>query len=104
MGHWCEDTYGLMRAEVLDQTGLLHLYTDGDRTLLAHMALMGRYFEVQEPLFFRRLHPESSVNTYPEWQSRMFWFGNEYATKITLPHWMQLRHYLQVIVRTPNDL
>ena len=68
------------------------------------MALMGRYFEVPEPLFQRRLRPDSSVNIYPEWRSRMLWFGNDYANKITLPHWMQLRHYLAVIVRTPNGL
>jgi len=102
LSHNCEECYGLMRASALKRTGLHRDYTDSDRTLLAHMALQGGFAEVPEPLFYRRVHASDSTSVFPEWRARMVWFGSEYADRITLPHWSQLFHYLEIIIRTPN--
>jgi hypothetical protein len=97
----CEETYGLMRSETLRATGLQRNYTDSDRTLLAHMALLGTYREVPEELFFKRIHEGNSTSALPDWRSRMQWFGSQYVTGIRLPHWQQLWHYLALVSRTP---
>jgi glycosyltransferase involved in cell wall biosynthesis len=97
----CEETYGLMRSDILQKTGLQRNYTDSDRTLLAHMSLYGKFYQIPEPLFYKRVHPEMSIQLFPEWRQRMLWFGEEYKSKITLPHWAQFLHYLDVIASSP---
>lgn len=99
--HTCEETYGLIRSTALSATGLQRNYTDSDRTLLAHLSLLGRFVEIPEYLFYRRLHPHQSTEAYPDRRDRMRWFGDEYANRISLPFWSQLRHYLWVIRVAP---
>ena len=55
--HACEMIYGLMRTDVLRATRLQQNYTDSDRTLLCELALRGRFYELPEPLFYKRYHP-----------------------------------------------
>lgn len=100
----CEETYGLMRSSALAATGLQRNYTDSDRTLLAHLALLGRYVELDEYLFYKRVHPGMSTQIYSDWRSRMQWFGEDYSAKISLPHWQQFAHYLEIIWSSPVDL
>lgn len=102
--HDCEATYGLMRAEVLAATGLQRNYTDSDRTLLAHVSLFGRFYEIPEVLFFKRVHPGMSTQQFSEWRQRMLWFGKVNEGKITLPYWAQLAHYLEIIAAAPISL
>jgi glycosyltransferase involved in cell wall biosynthesis len=101
--HDCEATYGIMRAGVLAKTGLHRPYTDSDRTLLVHMALLGRFAQIPEPLFRRRIHEEASTRVHPEWRGRMIWFGEEYRDKLTLPFWRQLRHYTRIVISAPIE-
>lgn len=100
----CEETYGLMRSDALAATGLQRNYTDSDRTLLAHLALLGRFHEIPEPLFYKRVHAGNSMHTFPDWRDRMQWFGDDVAGRITLPHWSQLWHYLAVITTAPVSI
>lgn len=53
----CHAVYGLIRRDVLHRTRLLAPFAGSDNTLLAELALHGRFVEVPELLFFRRLHP-----------------------------------------------
>jgi glycosyltransferase involved in cell wall biosynthesis len=96
--HKCEATYGLIRAEVLRKTRLQKNYTDSDRTLLAELSLYGRFFEIQEPLFYKRYHPR---NTYVNMRARMAWFNPALKGKIVFPFWMQFFDYLTIIGRVP---
>ena len=50
----CVDVFGLVRAEVLAQTGLHGRYPRSDRALLAELGLHGRLVQVPEVLFHRR--------------------------------------------------
>jgi glycosyltransferase involved in cell wall biosynthesis len=94
----CEEQYGLIRRDALVRTGGLHAYTDADRTMLAHLCLLGAFEEVPEYLFFRRVHAAQSTMTYSEWRERMRWWGGK---PTDLPHWRQLGHYLSVIAEAP---
>src|SRR5205814_8332718 len=64
---FCEESYGLVRAEVLRETLLLLNYTGSDRTLLCELSLHGRFHQVREPLFYKRFHPG---NVYTDWRAR----------------------------------
>jgi glycosyltransferase involved in cell wall biosynthesis len=52
----CNALYGLIRADVLRRTALLASFIASDVPLLAELALYGKFHEVQEFLFFRRIH------------------------------------------------
>ena len=93
---FCEETYGLIRSEVLRKTRLQQNYTASDRTLLCELALYGRFHEIPEPLFFKRFHPK---NVYTDWRARMVWFDPALEGKIMFPFWMQFGDYFETIRR-----
>lgn len=95
---FCEESYGLVRSDVFGATRLQQPYTGSDRTLVAELALRGRFANVDRVLFRKRLHPG---NTYVDWRTRMAWFGERYRGRITLPFWIQLWDGLRAIARVP---
>jgi len=94
--HHCEIYYGLMRTDVLRKTRLQQNYTDSDRTLLAELSLYGQFYELPEPLFFKRYHPQ---NVYVNMRTRMAWFDPSLKGKFVFPYWMQFFDYLTTISR-----
>jgi glycosyltransferase involved in cell wall biosynthesis len=52
----CHMQFGVLRLDVLRQTGLHGPYPTSDRVLLAELALRGRFHEIDAPLFLRRDH------------------------------------------------
>ena len=101
MNHNCESTYGLVRSRALARTSLQQNYTDSDRTLLAELALLGKFYQIPEVLFFKRYHDQMSTQQYTDWRERMHWFGDVDSRAYAMPHWRQFIHYLQIITRTP---
>jgi glycosyltransferase involved in cell wall biosynthesis len=99
--HNCEATYGLVRADILRKTRLQKNYTGSDRTLLCELSLYGQFYEIPEPLFYKRYH---SQNIYVNMRARMAWFNPALKGKIVFPFWMQLIDYLTVINRAPLPL
>jgi glycosyltransferase involved in cell wall biosynthesis len=100
--HGCEAAYGLMPAHILRLTGLERNYSDSDRTLLSHMGLLGQFYQIPEPLFYKRIHPQKSTKIYPNWRDRMAWYrGADDPERITFPYWLQFFHYLEIIHKTP---
>jgi Glycosyl transferase family 2 len=57
--------FGLIRRPVLEQTRLLDTFPTSDYVLLAELALLGEFWEIPEPLFFRREHAEMSRRANP---------------------------------------
>ena len=93
-----EETYGLMRASFLRKTRLQLNYTASDRTLMCEMSLYGRFYQIPEPLFYKRFHPG---NLYLDWRTRMAWFDNDFSGKIVFPFWNQFLDYFVTIKRVP---
>ena len=98
--HNCEATYGLIRSDILRKTRLEQNYTDSDRTLLCELTLYGKFFEIPEPLFFKRYHEK---NMYVDWRARMAWFNPALKGKVVFPYWMQFFDYLVTISRVSID-
>lgn len=53
--HGCLDSYGLMRSAVVRKTPLYLPYYGPEKVFIAEMALLGRYQEIPETLFFARV-------------------------------------------------
>jgi glycosyltransferase involved in cell wall biosynthesis len=61
--HKIEPIYGLIRYSAL--SGIrFGLYPDSDRVFIAELGLMGPFFRIPEPLFFRRDHAQSMTRKY----------------------------------------
>jgi glycosyltransferase involved in cell wall biosynthesis len=101
MRHQCEAVFGVMRASVLAQTGLLRSHTDADRTLLSELGLRGKFHQIPEKLFFRRSYAGNSIKAFPDWRARMEWFDPIYRAHLTAPHLSQCMAYLGMIMRSP---
>ncbi|MEM8902279.1 MAG: glycosyltransferase [Actinomycetota bacterium] len=56
----CNPVFGVIRSDVLARTSLIGAYPSSDVTLLGELALHGRYLELDQPLFRRRIHARSS--------------------------------------------
>jgi glycosyltransferase involved in cell wall biosynthesis len=52
--------YGLTRADKFRKTGLLRNYNGGDFPLIAEMSLYGKFYEIPDAFFYRRMHEEAS--------------------------------------------
>jgi glycosyltransferase involved in cell wall biosynthesis len=59
---WCVAIFGVMRADVLQRTGLHRNFYSSDKVLLAELSLRGKFQRVEETLFFRRCHEEQSAS------------------------------------------
>jgi glycosyltransferase involved in cell wall biosynthesis len=65
-----DDFYGVMRSDILRRTPLNGSYHHSDRTIVAELALYGRFHQVPELLFFRRDHPDRAERAKPTIRSR----------------------------------
>jgi glycosyltransferase involved in cell wall biosynthesis len=59
------EVFGLIRRSDLERTRLLDTFPTSDYVLLAELALLGEFWEIPEPLFFRREHDEMSRRANP---------------------------------------
>lgn len=86
----CNAAFGLTRHSVLKKTPLIGNYISSDVCLLAELSLYGKYFEIPEFMFFRRMHPDaSSSNKSADKQLEFFDPGKK--GKIVL-QWCRLRY------------
>jgi len=96
--------YGLMRSSAMKETQLMG---DGrlpasDISFVASLILHGKFVEVPEQLFFRRMHEGAfSAKTNPTDQ-RQFWRAS--GTAVALPHFREALTDLRAIVSSPLPL
>ena len=101
INHWCIHVFGVMRASVLKKTPLIANYVGSDRVLLAHLSLLGRFYEVPQYLFFNREHPLRSVRKIHSLYDRIEWFDPKKSGKYVFPYWRFFIEYFFSIFRAP---
>lgn len=72
--------FGVIRTEVLAATRLIGPYNLSDLVLLAELAIRGRFLEVADELFLRRIHKGSSHEANPSLGSVREWFSGRATT------------------------
>jgi|CXWL01.1.fsa_nt_gi glycosyltransferase involved in cell wall biosynthesis len=63
---FCNPLFGLIRIDALRSTRLHRPYGLADRVLLAELSLRGQFWELPEPLFYRRVFPGRSMERYTD--------------------------------------
>jgi glycosyltransferase involved in cell wall biosynthesis len=95
--------FGLIRRSALEQTRLIGYYSSSDRVLLGELALIGKFHEVPEYMFFMRNHAQAHWRALPKRQQRIAWFDPRRAGKITFPHWRLLFEHYVSIFKSPQS-
>lgn len=96
-GHQCYEIFGLIRREALLKTNLIGDHFAGDAVLLIQLVLMGRFHEVDEPLFLSRSHSQQSEQFRRNLRAYAEWFQPAKAGAITFPYWRLLGEYRRAI-------
>jgi glycosyltransferase involved in cell wall biosynthesis len=92
--------FGVMRSAALGQTRGHGNYPSADRVLAAELALLGRFWELPEPLFFRRRH--ESMSRTPEMTAAEYGRHLDPAnTRAENELWRVFREHLAAIHRAP---
>lgn len=72
-----EPFYGLMRSGALKSVAKMCLHPGFDRFMLAELGLLGRFRQIPEPLYSRRIHANQSVRAFPSMRERYRWVNPE---------------------------
>jgi glycosyltransferase involved in cell wall biosynthesis len=103
-GNMTNIIYGLMRARAMRLTALMGAgsFPSADVQFTASMALLGKFVEIPEVLFYRRLHKGAMSVSVDQLQYRTFWAASD--TLFLLPTWRYEIAGLKAIVCMPLSL
>lgn len=97
----CNACFGLMRTAVLRQSVLIQPFVSSDVVFLADMTLRGRFVEIDERLFFRRVHKASSrQGQIPVAQIHAWFSPGRRAPRITSPRVVVFLNTIRVVLRS----
>jgi glycosyltransferase involved in cell wall biosynthesis len=116
--HQCYQIYGVIRRDVLERTGPMGNFVNGDGVLLANLALYGPYHKIPEYLFFSRRHGGQSSQTPPSrLRKRRLrltnrvngmpvteWWDPHKRARLTFPQWRQTAEYVRMVNKAPLRL
>ena len=93
---------GVIRADVLARTGLIKAFFMSDVCLMAELSLHGKFVEVPEFLFYRRMDPDTATKLM-EYEKEVKYFD---PTKTTLlfQEWKKAGHPYGAVWRSPLPL
>ena len=94
--------FGLVRAEVFGKTRLMRNYKGSDVPLLIEIALHGQFWEISDPLFYRRMHAGASSTFRKESVQQWQYFMDPSTTgKLFLPCWRPYYDSFIAVLRSP---
>jgi hypothetical protein len=91
---------GVMRTAALRQTGLLGSYLGSDVVLVAELTLYGRFTEVPERLFCRRIHDKSFSSMLSSNRQRAH-VDPRLTSRVNFYFWRHCGEYVWAILRAP---
>ena len=95
--------YGLCRMDKMRRTGLLRNYMGGDFPLISEMSLYGKFCEIPDAFFYRRMHEEAS-SAMKDQKDVMAFFDPKKRDKLFLYNWVHLGANLKSVTRSPISL
>lgn len=92
--------YGLMRRNKLAKTALLGSYSASDTNLIVELALYGKFIEIDNYLFSRRMHPQASSWDRNDQEAQAnFWDASN--KKLWFQYTKAVSEYFKAVARAP---
>jgi hypothetical protein len=99
---WCNSAYGLIRRSTLLRTALHQPFPASDKALIIELAIHGKILEIDEVLFFRRIHPGAYSYAVSSERDRSFYMpAASGGSAPMLRAWPNTLAYLRAIMRSP---
>ena len=98
----CSAIYGLMRAATVRRTRLLGSFRGSDIPFQAELSLYGKFIEIPEVLFYRRMHRASFTEMDPQQQREFFNPGRDHRAEFY--YWRMLWENVVSALRTPIEI
>ena len=92
--------YGVIRRSTLRDTPLIGEYPGADIPLLSELCLRGLFFEIPEPLFFRRLHADA-VSARLDDEAQLEAYSPEQVGRAIFREWRVLYEHYRAAARAP---
>ena len=91
---------GVIRTDALRRTRLIAPYAGGDYRLLAELSVMGKFVEIPERLYVRRIHAGSSKGNADDsaWLRR---YLSGSSKGVRAPYWHLCRDHAGIVARAP---
>ena len=96
----CQEVFGLVRRDALENTSLIGNYYGSDKVLLAELSVIGKLVRTPNKLFVRRCHRGQSG--YKSTKEREVWIRGRGTRAVTFPQWRVFRGYAGAL--TSSDL
>jgi hypothetical protein len=100
----CNVPYGILRTAAIRKTSMFKAFPGADLVFIAELANYGKFFEVQERLFFRRFHEEASSWARQDADHQAHYFHSAKTRKVQLIQWRSYIAYFLAAYRAPNSL
>jgi glycosyltransferase involved in cell wall biosynthesis len=94
---------GVVRRDALRRTRLMGSFLSADCCMIVELALHGKFVEVPEFLYYRRMEPQTATRLKSADEVREHWDPRSRAP-ITLPGWKMAREYYGAVWRAPLSL
>lgn len=96
----CNAVNGVIRSSVLRNTRLIGNYVASDKCLLAELSLWGKFRELPEYLFFRRVHSDAS-SAHKDNASQLEFFDPQLSDRFVFQSWRHFFENLMAVKRAP---
>ena len=94
-----DDDYGVIRTDVLRRTAMKESYHHADRTIIAELALYGRFYQIPDWLYFRRDHPQRAQHAHPTVRKRCSNMDPRRASRMRHPAVRLYYEYIWAFIR-----
>lgn len=91
---------GLIRSEQLGQTSLNKVFHASDKCMIAELALRGKFIEIPEELFFRRMQADTATALKSPEQTKEF-FAAEPNSPAILSNWKTELALMKGVLKAP---
>lgn len=98
-GKRCNPIFGLIRSDILNKTPLISSYISSDHALLGELALHGQFCEIQEYLFYRRIHEAASIPANQGVEKLTIWYNKDAKCYFIVPSLRMFYEYARSILR-----
>jgi glycosyltransferase involved in cell wall biosynthesis len=100
--HIVSQASGLIRAEIVRRSVMNRSYPCSDEVLVAHLALLGDFYEIPVYLFFYRLHArQSTKGVLASERARVKFYDTSLVGQVVLIKWLYLKDCLYAIRTAP---
>jgi glycosyltransferase involved in cell wall biosynthesis len=98
--HWVNIIFGVIRRPALARTRFLGAYPKGDYRLVADLAILGKFIELPERAFLRRLHRDASSAHADDIAWHVAFYAGA-ARPWSLPRWFRMLDHGRTILGAP---